>query len=293
MTVRRVLLAPIAFLAFLALLAAAAPAEASFHLMKVRAVYPGAAATPDDAFVELQMYATGENHVAGHELQAFDASGAPNGGAAFAADVPNGQTQSTILIGDSAVAGADLVDPALDGDLDPAGGAVCWDATHLDCVGWGSFAGPATLGTGMAAPAIADGQALVREISAGCATLLEAGDDTDDSAADFALAAPDPRPNSSPPTEMACEAGAGALQTKITKRPPKRVHGDSTKVKFKANQPGVYFECKLDRKPYRTCFSPRKLKHLDKGRHVFRVRAYEPGGGAKDPTPAKAKFKVV
>ena len=141
MTVRRVLLAPLAFLSFLALFAAAAPAEASFHLMKVRAVYPGAAATPDDAFVELQMYATGENHVTGHELQTFDASGAQNGGATFAADVPNGQTQSTILIGDSAVAGADLVDPTLDGDLDPAGGAVCWDATHLDCVGWGSFAG--------------------------------------------------------------------------------------------------------------------------------------------------------
>ncbi|MGN6202068.1 MAG: hypothetical protein ACTHNY_06650 [Solirubrobacterales bacterium] len=50
------------------------------------------------------------------------------------------------------------------------------------------------------------------------------------------------------------------------------------------------FECRLDRKPFRPCRSPRVYKHLKPGRHVFRVRAI--AGGSTDPTPAKRKFRI-
>jgi len=45
---------------------------------------------------------------------------------------------------------------------------------------------------------------LERSIAPGCPTLLEAGDDTDNSSADFTLAAPSPRNNATTPTETAC-----------------------------------------------------------------------------------------
>jgi hypothetical protein len=55
----------------------------------------------------------------------------------------------------------------------------------------------------------------------------------------------------------------------------------SKKVRFKFHikaDPGftlqnIHTECKLDRKHYRTCDSPKKYRHLDKGKHKFRVKA--------------------
>lgn len=281
-------------IALAVLLADSASAQASFHLIKVRQVYPGSAAIPDDAFIELQMYAPGQNHVAGHEIETFDAGGTQNASAAFPADVARGDDQSTILIGDSGVAGADLVDSALDGAIDAAGGAACWDATHLDCVSWGSFANPAMLPTGAPfATSIPDGQALTREISAGCATLLEAADDTNDSATDFALGPPSPRPNSVTPTEKPCGGGdTAAPQTTITKEPKHELDTNSAKVRFRSSEYGSSFECKLDRKSFKPCKSPKRLRHLAAGHHRFRVRATDLAGNT-DPTPAKLKFRVV
>ena len=54
------------------------------------------------------------------------------------------------------------------------------------------------------APALTSGMALRRSISAGCPTALEASDDTNNSAADFAVTTPNPRKNSVAPTETAC-----------------------------------------------------------------------------------------
>lgn len=50
------------------------------------------------------------------------------------------------------------------------------------------------------------------------------------------------------------------------------------------------FECKLDRKPFHPCTSPKIYSHLKAGMHVFKVRAVV--SGLTDPTPAKRKFKV-
>jgi len=81
-------------------------------------------------------------------------------------------------------------------------------------------------------------------------------------------------------------------QTRITKDAPKTTDDSAVKFKFRSDEAGSRFECKLDRKRWKPCDSPKKVKRLDEGRHKFRVRAIDVIGNV-DPTPAKDKFKVV
>ena len=81
-------------------------------------------------------------------------------------------------------------------------------------------------------------------------------------------------------------------QTTITKGPPGRTHKRTVKFKFVSSEAGSTFQCKLDRKPFRTCRSPKKYKRLKPGKHVFKVRAIDPAGNV-DPTPAAKRFKVL
>lgn len=64
------------------------------------------------------------------------------------------------------------------------------------------------------------------------------------------------------------------------------------KFKFSSTEAGSAFQCKLDRKPFKPCASPKKYKKLKPGKHVFKVRAIDEAGNA-DPTPAKRSFKVL
>ncbi|MFP5389909.1 MAG: hypothetical protein ACLGG5_11505, partial [Thermoleophilia bacterium] len=182
-----------------------ASAPATFHEMSIREVYAG---SPESQYVELQMWAAGQNLVGGHVLKTYSAAGGVTGTSTFSSDVPNGANQSTILLATPA-AEAEFGVTADTGlapeSLDPTGGAVCWE--NLDCVSWGSFAGfsgPTPSPTGTPAAAIPSGMALRRTISPGCATLLEPTDDRDNSAADFSVVFPAPRPNSVTPTERRC-----------------------------------------------------------------------------------------
>ena len=81
-------------------------------------------------------------------------------------------------------------------------------------------------------------------------------------------------------------------KTTITKGAPKKT--DKTKIKFKftSSEPDSSFECKFDKKPFKPCTSPKKVKHLDQGKHKFKVRATDAAGNV-DPSPAKDKFKVT
>jgi hypothetical protein len=63
-----------------------------------------------------------------------------------------------------------------------------------------------------------------------------------------------------------------ALKVHLKKKPPKRTTRRRAKFTFTANQSGARFECKLDKKRYRSCRSPSKHK-VRPGRHVFSVRA--------------------
>lgn len=80
-----------------------------------------------------------------------------------------------------------------------------------------------------------------------------------------------------------------APQTTILK---KKVKGRTAKFRFVSNEAGSTFECKLDKKKFKPCRSPKKYKRLKPGKHVFQVRAIDAAGN-KDKTPATRRFRVL
>ena len=92
-------------------------------------------------------------------------------------------------------------------------------------------------------------------------------------------------PPESPPPEADTTPPDTSLKLRKPKRRTKRV------FELTSSEPNSRFECKRDRKPWRACESPRRLKRLGKGRHRFRARAIDAAGNV-DPTPAKKRFKV-
>ncbi len=81
-------------------------------------------------------------------------------------------------------------------------------------------------------------------------------------------------------------------ETTITKGAPNKLDEHKVKFKFTSTEPDSTFECKLDKKKFKACTSPRKVKHLDGGKHKFKVVATDAAGNT-DPTAAKDKFKVL
>src|SRR5215216_4072090 len=107
---RRARVATMTAVALAGLAFAAPSASAVFHLMKIREVAPNPAG-PDSSFVELQMYEAGQNFVGGHVVNSYQANGMPAGSFTMTGNVPNGENQRTILLGDTATPGApDFVD---------------------------------------------------------------------------------------------------------------------------------------------------------------------------------------
>jgi Right handed beta helix region len=80
-----------------------------------------------------------------------------------------------------------------------------------------------------------------------------------------------------------------APQTTILK---KKIKGRAAKFRFVSSEPGSTFECKLDKKKFKPCRSPKKYKRLKPGKHVFQVRAIDAAGN-RDKTPATRKFRVL
>ena len=80
--------------------------------------------------------------------------------------------------------------------------------------------------------------------------------------------------------------------TKIGKHPPKKSKKTNAKFAFVADEAGVSFQCKLDKKKFAACKSPRKYKHLKPGKHVFKVRAVDATGNV-EPQPAQYKFQIL
>jgi hypothetical protein len=74
----------------------------------------------------------------------------------------------------------------------------------------------------------------------------------------------------------------------------------SNKVRFKFHvkgKPGsdvkfVHTVCKIDSKHYKNCDSPKKYRHLDKGKHKFKVKAVYDGGGSDASRPDSYAWKV-
>ncbi len=85
-----------------------------------------------------------------------------------------------------------------------------------------------------------------------------------------------------------------APDTKLKGHPKAKIKTSKRKVKvkftFSSPDATARFACKLDKKAFATCRSP-KTYRVKPGTHKFSVRAT--AGGVADPSPATFKFKVV
>jgi len=91
-----------------------------------------------------------------------------------------------------------------------------------------------------------------------------------------------PRPDRSPP------------QTRVTARPAAILFANHGRrrvvVRFNSSEPGSSFRCKLDRRPFRPCASPRAYT-VGIGAHAIRVLAIDAAGNS-DSSPVVLRFRV-
>jgi Ca2+-binding RTX toxin-like protein len=116
-------------------------------------------------------------------------------------------------------------------------------------------------------------------------------------------------PNIPPAPESPPVAGASSAPQASPPRPPRDRLAPLTQLRrrparvlftagsrrrvafaFSANEPGARFRCRIDRRPFNPCRSPRAYL-LALGRHTFRVYAIDAAGN-RDRTPAAFSFKV-
>ena len=241
-------------------------AEAAHHLIKIRQVFPGAAspgAGDNNVYVVLQL--TNQNEYffnTSVQVRLYDSAGALGNTATSSGTttgIPTNQSADFVATAGAASAFAPMTpEMTFVNDTDvlrPEGGAACVvsgppsNFGPLDCVGWGNlgmaFSPPSPIGA--LEPAIPAGQMLERSIAANCATLHDFADDTNNSANDFAPAAPAPRNSASPIPETACSSppggggsgdgsttpGTTTTQPKKCKKGQKRVKGKCRKKKRK------------------------------------------------------------
>jgi hypothetical protein len=230
----------------------ASGADATFHQNLIREVHETGV---NGDYVVLQAYASGENFVSGHQVVTYDGGGNPISHVVLS-NVLNGANQATILVGDTGVPDADATDP--DFNVVNNGGAVCYangtsiliPPTGIDCVAYAGtalvsfpdvppaspYGSPASIG----GPDLT-GESLIRSIGRGCPTALDAADDSNNSAADFALGPPIARNNAATPTETVCPPGnpnsptnpAGKTRKRKCKKKQKRSAEVAKKKKCK------------------------------------------------------------
>ena len=212
----------------------------------------------------------------------------------------NGQSQRTVLVTDGG-AGTPAPDFVAPLQVPVPAGSACWvdlSSGADDCVAWGSTAPPENDPSPVGVPVLFFGGGPVgrghdpaHDRAPNCPTLLEAGDDTSDSATDFAVTSADPRNNASPGGRGRPAAPSPSRpDTEITEGPKNKTRSKKATFEFTATTPNSSFECNLDGGGFKLCESPFKVK-VKKGKHAFQVRATEPAGQV-DPAPAQADWKV-
>jgi type II secretory pathway pseudopilin PulG len=244
-------------LALIALLALSPLARADDSQIRISEVYSDGTAAHRD-FIELQLLADG---------QSIPGTGNPGGASIqvcnamhtvctahflFPADssLPAALSQRTVTFGweDNPSYTPDFTipanTPAPNLNFPIAGGDACYyTATNpnlpRDCVAWGASTGNAP-SVGTPAPAMNGALSLTRTEARGCPTLMEAVDDTDDSASDFSLTSPTPRSNFATPSEVKCQAAAPAppppLVTVTKKKCKKKAHHSAAAAKKKCKR---------------------------------------------------------
>jgi hypothetical protein len=70
-----------------------------------------------------------------------------------------------------------------------------------------------------------------------------------------------------------------------------KVAARNVALRFSSDEPGSSFLCKLDRGPFRACESPTRYRRLERGAHVFRVKAVDAARN-EDPVPARKRFRI-
>jgi hypothetical protein len=240
---KRVLL--VAGLALVALAAIAPIARADDSQIRISEVYSDASAAHGD-FVELQLMADG---------QAIPATGAPGGAAIQVCNalhtsctpffdfpphtLPAAVSQRSVLIGWNDNPNVDFGIPA-GFNIPAVGGDVCYYSSTgpnvpRDCVAWGTSTGDAP-SVGTPAPAMNAAVSLTRSEARGCPTLMEAIDDSDNSAADFNLAPPSPRNNLQTPSEVSCPVSAPPATAKKKCKKKKKHHAAQVAKKKKCKK---------------------------------------------------------
>lgn len=68
-----------------------------------------------------------------------------------------------------------------------------------------------------------------------------------------------------------------APEAEITRARIQRAQRRAT-FRFKSNEPGAKFQCRIDGRPFRNCASPKVYENLKPGWHTFRVRARDVAG---------------
>jgi hypothetical protein len=83
-------------------------------------------------------------------------------------------------------------------------------------------------------------------------------------------------------------------RTRITFAPASKTRSRNPVFRFvdATGQASTSFRCKFDRKPWRACSSPLRLKKLSRGKHVLAIEGVN-GAGEVEPAPVKRRFKVV
>ena len=150
-------------------------------------------------FVEIRMRSAGQNDVNGSRIAFFKCDGSTVVSAAINADVANGSAGAHWLMASDTFAAAAGITPDFTigtGPMTPPDrypcGMVCWGkptaasnpAQYVDCVAYGSYSG-----TGMVAPPAFAGTPTSQPPGDGTLSLTRVGD-TQNNAADFALAPP-------------------------------------------------------------------------------------------------------
>ncbi|MDQ4082510.1 MAG: hypothetical protein M3123_06440 [Actinomycetota bacterium] len=73
--------------------------------------------------------------------------------------------------------------------------------------------------------------------------------------------------------------------------PPRTTRSRTASFHIVSTKSGSRFQCKLDRRPWRSCRASVTYRGLSRGRHTFGARAID-SSGAVDPTPATRTWRI-
>jgi hypothetical protein len=101
------------------------------------------------------------------------------------------------------------------------------------------------------------------------------------------------------PAGQGAEPGPAAPAPPADRTPPEttvartKIEANKRRVSFvfASSEPGSTFRCRLDKRPFAPCPSPRTYRNLKAGGHRFAVAAVDAAGNV-DPSPASVRFRV-